>query len=276
MRVDGHQHYWSLERQDYCWLGPDRSLLNRNYLPHDLEPILSQNGVERTIVVQSTPTLAETEFLLLMSERITSIAGVVGWIDPAASTALKDLDRFAEHDKFCGIRMMAQAEEDPNWLDRSDFSKTLDRLIALDKCLDVLVREDQLGALERLIARHPNLPVVINHAAKPTISGKTFHPWSVTLRRLARYPNVYCKLSGLTAGANAQVTADDLAPFVQEIVDSFGPKRTIWGSDWPVLNETSNYGAWAALTDELLASLNPVDRGQIMGECARTVYQLLP
>ena len=276
MCIDAHQHYWSLGRKDYSWISPKRPVLNRDYLPKDLEPFLVRNDVEQTIVVQSTPTLAETEFLLLMAESEATIAGVVGWVDMASPSALRNLDRFADHRKFCGIRMMAQGKDDPNWLEGSEFSEGLNRLTVLDKSLDVLVREEHLGALERLIVRHPNLRVLINHAAKPTLTEKAFHSWSVAMRRLAGYPNVYCKLSGLTAAASAYPTAEDFAPFVQEIIASFGPARVIWASDWPVLNETSDYDAWMALTDELLASLSPKDCEQIMGKNAKAAYRLSP
>lgn len=274
MRIDAHQHYWSLAWGGYAWLGPARPVINRDFLPGDLAPLLAHNGVDQSVVVQSIPTLAETEFLLTLAENEATIAGIVGWVDLASSSVLDDLERLAEHDKFLGIRLMAQPEPDPDWIAQPEFQPALNKLASLGKSLDVLVLGAHLPALERLVARHPDLQVLINHTAKPAIADGVFESWSLAMRGLADKPNTFCKLSGLTAVAGPESSANDLAHFVKEVIAAFSPNRTIWGSDWPVLNETSTYENWVAITDGLLASLAPEEQAQILGGNAITAYRL--
>ena len=116
MRVDAHQHYWALVRGDYDWISSARPIINRDFLPVDLKPLLAQNSVAQTVLVQSTPTMAETKFLLTLAENEASIAGVVGWVDLASPSACDLLEQLARYKKFLGIRMMAQPETDPDWL----------------------------------------------------------------------------------------------------------------------------------------------------------------
>ncbi|SMR83932.1 L-fuconolactonase [Aliiroseovarius halocynthiae] len=269
IRIDAHQHYWALARKDYGWLGPHRPVINRDFLPHDLEPEMRAAGVVQSIVVQSTPTLAETEFLLFLAETTPSILGVVGWVDLEAQHALEDLRRLSENPLFLGVRAMAQPNPDANWLAQIAHSPALSFMAARGLSLDALVQPHHLPALDTLCRANPELTVVINHAAKPEIGVRPMDEWQCRIARLATLPNVSCKLSGLTVFSDR---IDALQPYVDVLVSQFGPSRLIWGSDWPVLKESADYGAWVSLCDRVLRGLDNRDVAQIFGDSAQQIY----
>ncbi len=269
IRIDAHQHYWALARKDYGWIGPHRPALNRDFLPAHLEPEMQRAGVTQSIVVQSTPTVAETEFLLFLAETTPTILGVVGWVDLTDLKAENDLRRLSENPAFLGVRAMAQPENDDNWLAKLAHMPALSFMAARGLALDALVRPQHLPALENLCAANPDLTVVINHAAKPDIDTQSMGEWQAQMARLARYGNVHCKLSGLTAMSS---DIEAMRPYVDALLDLFGPDRLIWGSDWPVLTETAEYGAWVATCDQLLAGLDPADLAKIYGDTAQVAY----
>ena len=117
LRIDSHQHFWTLDRDDYGWLTPELTALYRDFLPADLEPLLAQEGIRRTVLVQAAPTLGETRYLLELAERHDFIAGVVGWVDMEGGQAsLDDLETLQENPLFLGVRPMIQDIADPAWM----------------------------------------------------------------------------------------------------------------------------------------------------------------
>lgn len=274
MRIDAHQHYWSLERDDYGWLGPARPTLNQNFLPADLRSELTEVGIVNTILVQAAASCAETEFLLELAKDEPSIAGVVGWINMNEQYAAADLSRFAMNPLFCGVRLMAPAEQDIYWLADPAFAAVLQMIEEANLTLDVLMLPVHLPALMYLAERHPGLRIVINHAAKPDVEQGSRADWLTAMAPLTAASNVACKLSGLTAlcGAEEQTTA--LSPYVNDLLTMFGPDRLLWGSDWPVLNETSSYKKWYDVSEQLLAGLSSDERAAIFGGTAAQVYRL--
>lgn len=244
MIIDAHQHFWRPTRGDYGWLTPDLSTIFRDFMPEDLEPLLRKNGIEGTVLVQAAPTLAETDFLLQIADDTPFVMGVVGWIDFENGDACADMARLAAHPKLVGLRPMIQDIADDKWMLRPEFSPVFEAMVQHDLTFDALVFPRHLPHLHQLLIRHPDLRVVIDHAAKPDIAGKQFDDWATHMTALAHETDAYCKMSGLLNQAGNDWNASDLAPYMAHLFDEFGAQKLIWGSDWPVLTLAAGYEQW--------------------------------
>ncbi|MCC6409793.1 MAG: amidohydrolase family protein [Planctomycetes bacterium] len=281
VRVDAHQHFWQLARGDYRWLTPELTVLYRDFGPADLEPLLARHALDGTILVQAAPTVAETEFLLALAERTPFVLGVVGWLDFDAADATEVLARLARHPKLVGVRPMIQDLADDRWMLAPGLAPIFRALVEHGLAFDALVKPRHLAHLVRLVERHPDLRVVIDHGAKPAIAdgGRAwpgFERWSRELAELARSPRVAAKLSGLVTEARADWTAPDLAPFVDVLCANFLPDRLLWGSDWPVVELAGGYTRWWDATHALLAERVRDERARtgLFGRNALDFYRI--
>ena len=274
MIVDAHHHLWTLARGDYAWLTPVLSALYRDFNPPDLDPLLAQCGVTATVLVQAAPTEAETEFLLAVARAWPRVAAVVGWTDLDSPDAPGKIAALAQSPVLKGLRPMLQDEPDAYWLMRPQVARALTVMVELGLTLDALVRPHQLPALCNALEAHPDLRVVIDHAAKPDIAGGRFEPWAQDIRAAASRPNTWCKLSGLLTEAGSNSADPDLAPFVDHLLTCFGPRRVMWGSDWPVLNLAGDYVAWRDQSLRLTGALSAEDRAWVFGRAAAEFYGL--
>ncbi|MEO7499615.1 MAG: amidohydrolase family protein [Casimicrobiaceae bacterium] len=275
--VDSHHHVWTLARGDYGWLTPALAPIYRDYTLDDLGPLAAAAQVTATVLVQAAPTVAETRFLLDVARGSGGmVAGVVGWVDLAAAHAVDALRDLARDPLLKSVRPMLQDIADPAWILRADVQPALAALPLLGLRFDALVKPPQLPALLTMLERHPDLPVVVDHGAKPDIAAGKVEPWRALMREVAAHPRAHCKLSGLATEAAASWTPDDLRPCVDHLLDCFGPKRLMWGSDWPVVELRGGYARWRAATHALLATLDAEARGAVLGDTARRFYGLAP
>jgi L-fuconolactonase len=274
MRIDAHQHFWAIERGDYGWLTPELTAIYRDFLPEDLVPQLQAAGVDGTVLVQAAPTVAETEFMLSLADRNSFIKGVVGWVDFENPASIEHIDRYMQHPAFVGLRPLIQDIEDTDWMLRDDLGPIFDALIDRDLTFDALTLPRHLPNLRKLLARHPDMRVVIDHGSKPLIRDGILSGWAEDMAALARDTNAFCKMSGLVTEAKADWTVDDLRPYVYHLLEHFGPKRLLWGSDWPVLELAGDYARWVEATDDLLSGVDGDGRAAILGGNATRAYKL--
>lgn len=276
MIIDAHHHYWKLDRGDYSWLTPELADLYGDYLPDDLTPHLRRHKVKGTVLVQAAPTVAETRFLLDLAKTSPSILGVIGWIDMDADDAIAQLDKLIEYGGgyLKGVRPMVQDIEDVNWLLSSHLDQVFAAFAERELVFEALVRPMHLSNLENRIRKHKALKVVIDHGGKPEIRHHVRSAWSSSMMSLADNTNAYCKLSGLVTEARADWRAQDIRPYIADLIYSFGHDRLIWGSDWPVLNLASNYEEWWALAQLCCGHLGAEEREAIFGRNALKVYAL--
>ncbi len=272
MRVDAHQHFWTLERGDYGWLTPDLSPIYRNFAPSDLEPLLAAAGVEGTILVQAAPTVAETKFMLELADATPFVKGVVGWVDFEATDARHQIAGLAKHPALVGLRPMIQDIEDDDWMLRDTLSSAFEAMQVADLTFDALTLPQHLPNLRRLLERQSEMRVVIDHASKPLIRDGVTAGWDADMAGLADETKAFCKLSGMITEADKNWTVDDLRPFVDHLLTTFGPDRLIWGSDWPVSTLAGSYESWLDATDVLLADLSEKARAAIFGGNALRAY----
>ena len=272
MRIDAHQHYWRIERGDYGWLTPALGPIHRDFGPADLAPLLAAREIARTILVQAAPTEAETLFLLDLAGTDTSIAGVVGWTNFAAADAPERIAALASDPRLVGLRPMLHDIADDDWVLDRRLGPAFRALAGFGLVFDALVEPRHLPRIIVLAERHPDLTIVVDHAAKPDLVTGTFDPWRADMAALAERANMLVKLSGLATEARPGWTASDLAPVVDHLLARFGPQRILWGSDWPVLNLNGDYSGWCAATDVLLAGLSDAERAAILGGNAARTY----
>ncbi len=274
MRLDAHQHFWSLARGDYGWLTPELTALYHDFLPDDLSPSLKKWGIDGTILVQAAPTTAETKFMLSLAAETPFIKGVVGWVDFDAIDAPAQLDQLAQNPHLVGIRPMIQDIADTNWMLNDQFSPVFEALQHHDLVFDALTLPRHLKALHSLAKRHPDLRIVIDHGSKPPISEGVLSDWAEDMAALAQLENVHCKLSGLVTEAGADWSIEDLEPYVTHLLHSFGPARLIWGSDWPVCTLAATYDTWMQSSERLLSGLSQGDRDAVFGANAMRLYNI--
>jgi L-fuconolactonase len=274
MLVDAHQHFWRLADRNGAWPPPDLAAIYRDFFPADLAPLLAQHGVAKTVLVQSMPNEDDTRFMLGLARAHTFIGGVVGWVDLKAPDAPARIAALAGDSLLKGLRPMLQDIDDDQWIANPALAPALDAMVEHGLRLDALVLPRHLPALLHCARAYPQLAIVIDHAAKPPIADAAFGTWPEDMAQLAALPNVHCKLSGLVTEARPGWNVDDLRPYVAHVLDVFGPRRVIWGSDWPVVDLAGGYAAWLLASEALLSHLGQQDRDDIFGLNACRFYGL--
>ncbi|MDR3537016.1 MAG: amidohydrolase family protein [Acetobacteraceae bacterium] len=273
MRVDAHHHAWRIGRGDYGWLTPAHPLY-RDHTLADLRPLLGD--ITATVLVQAAPTEAETAYLLNVARNSGGLVrGVVGWEDFAALDIAARIAAYAQETLLKGLRPMLQNIRDTGWILQATQRPALAAIEAAGLRFDAMVQPRHLPALLGLCARHPDLKLVVDHAARPAIAAGTFQPWADDIARLARETGAFCKLSGLATEAAPDWQPDDLRRYVDHLLDCFGPTRLMWGSDWPMVGLAGGYARWHDATLDLLRDLRDADRDAILGGTATTFYGLV-
>lgn len=275
--IDAHQHFWQLSQPfNYDWLnGPAHAKIRRDFLPDDLKPHLDRCGIQRSVFVQTQHNLAENRWVLSLADHYSFIAGVVGWVDLASPECEAQLLEARQNPKFVGVRHITQDEPDPDFIIRPDIVRGLKVLEKHRVPFDLLFYVQHLRHTQTLGQLLPDLPMVIDHLAKPRIKAQVTEDWLPHLQAAAKCPNIYCKLSGMVTEADwRNWKPADLKPYVNHALDLFGPERCMFGSDWPVCELAGTYEqVFSALTD-LLASLSDTERSEIFGGTANRFYRL--
>jgi L-fuconolactonase len=276
--VDAHHHFWDPAEADYPWLTAELAAIRRRFGPEDLEPLLAATGVERTILVQTRSSVAETEAFLATAAQTPFIAGVVGWVDlldPGVADALAHLRGGIGGQKLVGIRHQVHDEPDPDWLRRSDVRRGIAAVGAAGLAYDLLVRSRELPAALDTARALPDVRFVIDHLAKPPIRDGQLQPWAELIRPFGDLANVWCKISGLVTEADwATWRPADLEPFVEHALEVFGPDRLLFGSDWPVSLLAATYGEVLDAVRVTLAGLSSEERAAVFGGNVVAAYRL--
>ncbi|MGY6704170.1 amidohydrolase family protein [Roseinatronobacter sp.] len=282
--IDAHCHIWALDRGDYGWIdrtNPALAAIAQDFGTSDLSTRLAQAAITRAIVVQAAPTEDETRWLLEQARHRDAVAGIVGWADLTQPDIGARLRAMAADGALRGIRPMLQDIAQDDWLLTAPQDGWVPAMLQHDLRFDALVLPRHLDMLLRFCNRHPDLPVVIDHAAKPALAAAPDDPrhelWRSGMQRLARDTAACCKISGLLTEMDpAQLphARDILFPVMDDLLDWFGADRLMWGSDWPVLRLAGSYDGWHALFHDWLAHLPALDRAKISGQTAARFYGL--
>lgn len=275
MHIDSHQHFWRYNRQRDGWITDEMSALRRDFLPADLIPQLCANGVEGSVAVQADQSEQETMFLLDLADRFPEILGVVGWVDLCADDLPDRLAHFSQFAKLRGFRHIVQAERDNRFMLWPKFVAGIAAFEQFHFTYDILIYPRQLPAAIGLIQKFPSQAFVIDHIAKPAIRTRAISPWAEQMRALAEHPHVYCKLSGLITEADWRNWSEsDIRPYLDVVVEAFGPDRLMFGSDWPVCLLAGTYQSVKSLIVNYIRELPARQQENILGLNAIRFYGL--
>jgi len=278
MIVDAHHHFWDPATADYPWLTDELASIRRAFGPADLAPELEAAGVEATVLVQTRSSVDETVEFLATAATTSFVRGVVGWVDltdPAVTDVIARLRDAPGGDRLVGIRHQAHDEPDPDWLVRDDVVRGIAAVGSAGLVYDLLVRPRELPAALALARRLPDVRFVIDHLAKPAIASGELGPWDARMATFRELDHVSCKVSGMVTEADwSSWKPRDLQPYVDQVVDVFGPNRLLFGSDWPVCLLAASYGEVVAAARDTLAGLSESERAQVFGGTAATAYRL--
>lgn len=277
LKIDGHQHFWDLDNIAIPWVtaAPERAPLVRNFLPAQLETLLKERSVAGSIVVQAAESEAETDWLLGLPEIYPFVKGVVGWVDLTAPDLADRLERFKSLGPYCGTRYFLVKETDGRPSLEQAALPGLKTLADHDLACDLLFPPSYLNLFIDLFERIPHARWVINHLGLPDFRSGGFATWQTEMRQLSRFPNVYCKVSGLLALADpAQDLLAQATECFETVLEIFGPDRLLWGSDWPVSLLSGTYLQVHDLLETLLAPLSQGEQEAIWAKTALKVYKL--
>lgn len=275
VKIDAHQHFWRYTAAEYDWIDDSMRAIRADFLPETLAPILQATGIDGTVAVQARQSLAETDWLLKLARRHDLIKAVVGWVPLADPAVAGILARFATNPKLKGVRHVVQGEPDPAFLEGAAFNEGLSAVTKAGLVYDLLILARQLPAAISLVDRHPHQRFVLDHIAKPVVQGAPPPEWRERIRELARRGNVSCKFSGVvTEVPGRKWTPQLLRPYFEVVLEAFGPRRLMFGSDWPVCLVASPYARWLEFVRSCTASLGTRDQDRILGGTAAEVYRL--
>jgi L-fuconolactonase len=271
MRIDSHQHFWRYEPSQYAWITDAMGGLRRDCLPDELAPLLQAIGFDGSVAVQARQTLEETTWLLELAERHPQVQGVVGWVDLCSAELPTQLERHRAHPKLVGVRHALQDEPDEGFMLRPEFRRGIARLGEHELAYDLLLFPHHLKVAVALVDEFEDQLFVLDHIAKPAVRDGVLSPWKEDLQRLAERPNVFCKLSGMVTEARwNEWRPEDFRPYLDVVLEAFGPERLMIGSDWPVCTLAGDYASTMGLVLDYVSALSPDARAGILGgNCAR-------
>ncbi len=275
LKIDAHHHLWQFNEKDYGWISDQMTVLRRSFTPDDLHAEMTAAGISGSVAVQARQSLEETRFLLNAAAQHSFIRGVVGWVPLADLDVEMDLERFSADKTFRGVRHVLQDEPDERYMLHDDFNRGVRALRKFGLTYDILIFERHLPQTIEFVDKHPDQVFIVDHLAKPRVRYNAISPWREHLVELAKRPHVYCKISGLaTEGDHNRWTKAQLEPYIQIVLEAFGPKRVMFGSDWPVCLLALPYQRWVALVAEEVSKFSTAEQERIWAGTAIEAYRL--
>lgn len=273
--IDAHHHLWRYSDEEYGWIDDSMAALRRDFLPADLTKAMAAAGVDGAITVQARQTIEETRWLLELAEECDAIRGVVGWAPIADEGFPAKVEEFSAQPKLKGLRHIIQAEEDEKYILRKDFNGGIRALENSGLVYEILIYERHLPQTIEFVDAHPNQVFVLDHIAKPRIREGATEPWASRLCELARRKNVWCKVSGMVTEADwRNWSVETLRPYLDAVVEAFGPDRLMAGSDWPVCLVATEYGQWFRVLQQYFGRFSKPEQERVFGLTATEVYRL--
>ena len=274
MIIDSHQHFWNYDPIRDSWIDDSMSIIRKNFLPKDLEPILIENGVDGCIAVQADQSELETQFLIDCACSNSFIKGVVGWVDLTSKNIDNRLNHFSLNPSFKGVRHIVQAEK-KNYLLRKDVQNGISKLKEYNLTFDLLIYPHQIMNAVELVKKFSDQTFILDHIAKPNISKPVSDEWKYGIKLLSENHNVSCKISGMvTETNNFKFNNNDFTPFLDIIFNYFGSERIMFGSDWPVCLAAASYNQTIKIIHNYLENCSKKIKDDIMGNNAVKIYNL--
>lgn len=275
LKIDSHQHFWKFDEVRHSWISADMAVIQKDFMPADLLPVLEENGIDGCVVVQVDQTPEENDFQLQNAAAHDFIKGVVGWVDLQAEDIEAQLIRLKTHEKLKGFRHILQGEADRALMLKPAFVNGISKLSGFGFTYDLLIFPDQLKYAAELVRQFPNQPFVLDHIAKPDIRQGKIVEWKQGIQELASYENVYCKASGMVTEADwNHWKPEDFTPYLDVVFESFGAERVMYGSDWPVSLVAGSYGQVKDLVKNYISKCTANEQELFWGGNATKFYNL--
>ena len=272
--IDTHVHFWKYHKIKDAWINDDMKVLQKDFLPRDLKPVLEKNNVNGVIAVQADQSENETEFLIELSENNAFIKGIVGWVDFQNENIENKLLYYSKFPFIKGFRHIVQAES-PGFLKNEKFLNGIELLKKFNFTYDILIYEKQLEETIEFVNKFPEQKFIIDHCAKPDIKNKSIKNWKKGIEEISKNRNIYCKLSGLTTEANWTTWKEsDFQPYFDIVFGSFGIDRLVFGSDWPVALISGGYFKWKNLLENYMHGFSKEDKEKVFERNAIEFYNL--
>ncbi|MEO6150361.1 MAG: amidohydrolase family protein [Mucilaginibacter sp.] len=275
IRIDAHQHFWQFDPVRDSWITGEMSVIQRDMMPGDLEPLLKQYNFDGCILVQTNQSPAENDFLLEQASAHDFIKGVVGWVDLKTADIDEQLVNCKSLKKLKGFRHILQGEVDRAYMLDASFMQGIGLLEKYNYTYDILIYPDQLEHTLEFVKAFPNQKFVVDHIAKPNIKDKKIDDWANGIKAIAGHENVYCKVSGMLTEAdwlNRQEA--DFEPYLEVVFDAFGTGRLMFGSDWPVCNVAGGYGRVISVAEKYVNKLSAYEQSRFWGLNAAEFYTI--
>ncbi|CAB4597800.1 unannotated protein [freshwater metagenome] len=280
--IDAHQHLWHVSKNEYSWITPDLSEINRDFSLDEIAADASELGIESAVLIQAADTYADTDFMIQAAKESSYISGVVAWVPLDKPAEASDvLQRYSQDPIIKGIRNLthdysnSKYASNDNWILQPQVLETLKEIAHLGLTLDyVAINDAHIHAIAQVAGKIPSLKIVVDHAAKPDIAGHVLHPWKESMAALASNPQIFTKFSGFNTLSSPQWTVDDWRPYFEHIIDVFTPNRVMTGSDWPFSALANGYSTVWRAQQELIATLSIADQEKIARTTAINFYSL--
>jgi len=274
-RIDSHQHFWKFDSVRDSWINDEMKVIQKDFLPGDLEPVLLKNNFDGCVVVQSDQSEEENTFQLHNAEEFDFIKGVVGWVDLQARNIEERLQYYSQFKKMKGFRHVLQGEPVRDIMLVPAFMNGVGVLKKYNFTYDILIFPDQLQYIPRFIAAFPEQLFVIDHIAKPEIKKLQMDNWKKDIAAVAKFENVYCKISGMVTEADwRNWKREDFKPYLDVIVECFGMNRIMFGSDWPVCLVAASYGEVVGIVEDYFSTFSKDEQRNFFGLNATHFYKL--
>jgi L-fuconolactonase len=275
MRIDSHQHFWKYQPVRDAWITDDMKVIQRDFLPADLWPLLQQNNVDGCVAVQADQSEAETDFLLSAAAENDWIKGIVGWVDLRAADLEERLEHYKKYPKLKGFRHVLQAEQADDFILDKGFCQGISMLSTYHFTYDILVYPKQLKYVAPFVRQFPDQAFVIDHLAKPDLKNGGNTDWEKDIKAAAAYPNVYCKVSGMVTEADwKNWQPDDFTQSLDIVTEAFGISRLLFGSDWPVCGVSASYQEVCNVAHRYFMQFSIEDQEKFWGKNAVEFYHL--
>ena len=277
--VDSHVHLWDPAQFRYVWLDGVPAL-NRAFEPADFAGASAPADVSKFIFVECgrepAQSLAEVDWISRLAKSEPRLKGIVAHASLEHGEAARpQLETLASRPLVKGVRRNLQSEPDPEFCLGSAFLSGVKLLAEFGFTFDLCVRHEQLPAASELARRVPEVTFVLDHLGKPDVRNQGFQPWANELDALAALPNVFAKISGLTTEAHwKDWQPTDLAPYLRQAFDTFGPERLMFGSDWPVMTLATSYQRWIETVQTHLPFSKEQDWIRLFRTNAERIYRV--
>jgi L-fuconolactonase len=277
--IDAHHHLWDLAGGLPDWLDTDTTrAIARPFGVADLAAVTAATGVEATVLVQTVADVDETRTFLAIAAggpAENPIAAVTGWVDVTAAdldSSVAGLQAGVGGDLLRAIRYGVQDDPDPGALAQPDLVAGAGRLGELGLGFEFLVKPRHLDGALVCARANPGTRFALDHAGKPNIAGGEFADWAAQITALSGETNVCCKFSGLVTEAGSDWSLERLRRYYEHLLESFGPTRLMFGSDWPVCLLAAEYERWFEAAQALTAGLTADEREAVFGGTAAEYY----